>query len=117
MLAKSAGIGLNIDAEEAARLDLSLDVIEAVLSEPSLAGWDGFGVVVQAYGKRATHVIDWLYRLATRLDRRIMVRLVKGAYWDTEIKLAQVESLPGFPVLVAKHHTDIKLHLLCRQIA
>ena len=107
LLAKSAGIGLNIDAEEAARLDLSLDVIEAVLSEPSLAGWDGFGVVVQAYGKRATHVIDWLYQLAKRLDRRIMVRLVKGAYWDTEIKLAQVESLPGFPVLAAKHHTDI----------
>ena len=107
LLAKSAGIGLNIDAEEAARLDLSLDVIEAVLSEPSLAGWDGFGVVVQAYGKRAAHVIDWLYHLAERLDRRIMVRLVKGAYWDTEIKLAQVESLPGFPVLAAKSHTDI----------
>ena len=107
LLAKSAGIGLNIDAEEATRLDLSLDVIEAVLSEPSLIGWDGFGVVVQAYGKRATYVIDWLYCLATRLDRRIMVRLVKGAYWDTEIKLAQVQGLPGFPVYSAKHHTDI----------
>ena len=107
LLAKSAGIGLNIDAEEATRLDLSLDVIEAVLSEPSLIGWDGFGVVVQAYGKRATYVIDWLYCLATRLDRRIMVRLVKGAYWDTEIKLAQVQGLPGFSVYSAKHHTDI----------
>ena len=107
LLAKSAGIGLNIDAEEAARLDLSLDVIEAVLSEPSLIGWDGFGVVVQAYGKRANYVIDWLYCLATRLDRRIMVRLVKGAYWDTEIKLAQVQGLPDFPVYSAKHHTDI----------
>jgi RHH-type proline utilization regulon transcriptional repressor/proline dehydrogenase/delta 1-pyrroline-5-carboxylate dehydrogenase len=107
LLAKSAGIGLNIDAEEAARLDLSLDVIAAVLSEPSLAGWDGFGVVVQAYGKRASHVIDWLYLLAQGLDRRIMVRLVKGAYWDSEIKLAQVDSLPGFPVLAAKHHTDV----------
>ena len=108
LLAKSAGIGLNIDAEEAARLDLSLDVIEAVLSERSLAGWDGFGVVVQAYGKRAAYVIDWLYALAQHLDRRIMVRLVKGAYWDTEIKLAQVEGLPGFPVLAAKPHTDIQ---------
>ena len=66
LLAKSAGIGLNIDAEEAARLDLSLDVIEAVLSEPSLAQWDGFGVVVQAYGKRAAYVIDWLYALARK---------------------------------------------------
>ena len=107
LFAKSAGIGLNIDAEEAARLDLSLDVIEALLSEPELVGWDGFGVVVQAYGKRASFVIDWLYDLSVRLDRRIMVRLVKGAYWDTEIKLAQVEGLPGFPVYGAKHHTDI----------
>ena len=80
LLAKSAGIGLNIDAEEAARLDLSLDVIEALLSEPELSAWDGFGVVVQAYGKRASLVIDWLYQLAQKLDRRIMVRLVKGAY-------------------------------------
>ncbi len=111
LLAKSAGIGLNIDAEEAARLDLSLDVIEAVLSEPSLARWDGFGVVVQAYGKRAAYVIDWLYALAQKLDRRIMVRLVKGAYWDTEIKLAQVDGLPGFPVLATKPHTD--MHYIC----
>ncbi|MEO0944585.1 MAG: bifunctional proline dehydrogenase/L-glutamate gamma-semialdehyde dehydrogenase PutA, partial [Pseudomonadota bacterium] len=107
VLARSSGIGLNIDAEEAARLDLSLDVIEAILSDPGLAGWDGFGVVVQAYGKRAAPVIDWLYDLAERLDRRIMVRLVKGAYWDTEIKLAQVEGLPGFPVFQTKPHTDI----------
>ena len=114
LLAKSAGIGLNIDAEEAARLDLSLDVIEAVLSEPSLAQWDGFGVVVQAYGKRAAYVIDWLYALAQKLDRRIMVRLVKGAYWDTEIKLAQVEALPGFPVLATKPHTDIS-YMCCAQ--
>ncbi|WP_299784387.1 bifunctional proline dehydrogenase/L-glutamate gamma-semialdehyde dehydrogenase PutA [uncultured Marivita sp.] len=106
-LARSAGIGLNIDAEEADRLSISLDVIEAVLSEPSLKGWDGFGVVVQAYGQRAGHVIDWLHNLATRLDRKIMVRLVKGAYWDTEIKRAQVVGLPAFPVFTAKHHTDI----------
>ena len=85
ILAKSAGIGFNIDAEEAARLDLSLDIIEALLSEPALSDWDGFGVVVQAYGKRASVVIDWLYKLAQRLDRRIMVRLVKGAYWIQEL--------------------------------
>jgi RHH-type proline utilization regulon transcriptional repressor/proline dehydrogenase/delta 1-pyrroline-5-carboxylate dehydrogenase len=106
-LAKSAGMGFNIDAEEADRLSLSLDVIEAVLSDPSLAGWDGFGVVVQAYGKRAGLVIDWLHDLAVRLDRRIMVRLVKGAYWDAEIKRAQVEGLDGFPVFTAKQATDI----------
>jgi RHH-type proline utilization regulon transcriptional repressor/proline dehydrogenase/delta 1-pyrroline-5-carboxylate dehydrogenase len=106
-LARSAGIGLNIDAEEADRLSISLDVIETVLSEPSLKGWDGFGVVVQAYGQRAGHVIDWLYNLAERLDRKIMVRLVKGAYWDTEIKRAQVAGLAAFPVFTAKHHTDI----------
>ncbi|MFT5869151.1 MAG: RHH-type proline utilization regulon transcriptional repressor/proline dehydrogenase [Paracoccaceae bacterium] len=105
--ARDAGMGLNIDAEEADRLDLSLDVIEAVLRDPSLAGWDGFGVVVQAYGKRAAPVIDWLYALASELDRKIMVRLVKGAYWDTEIKRAQVEGLSGFPVYTQKTSTDV----------
>jgi RHH-type transcriptional regulator, proline utilization regulon repressor / proline dehydrogenase / delta 1-pyrroline-5-carboxylate dehydrogenase len=105
--AKSAGMGFNIDAEEADRLDLSLDVIEAVLADPALAGWDGFGVVVQAYGKRARHVLDWLYDLAGRLDRRIMCRLVKGAYWDTEIKHAQVLGLDGFPVFTRKQTTDV----------
>ncbi len=107
LLAKSAGMGFNIDAEEADRLSLSLDVIGAVLSEPSLAGWEGFGVVVQAYGQRAPLVIDYLYDMATRLDRKIMVRLVKGAYWDAEIKRAQVEGIDGFPVFTAKQHTDI----------
>ncbi|WP_242601385.1 bifunctional proline dehydrogenase/L-glutamate gamma-semialdehyde dehydrogenase PutA [Pseudaestuariivita atlantica] len=107
LLAKSAGIGLNVDAEEANRLSLSLDVIEAVLRDPSLAGWDGFGVVVQAYGPRAGAVIDWLHALATELDRKLMVRLVKGAYWDTEIKAAQVEGLPRFPVFTAKPATDV----------
>lgn len=110
--AKAAGMGLNIDAEEADRLDISLDVIEAVLRDDSLAGWDGFGVVVQAYGKRAPGVIDWLYALATELDRKIMVRLVKGAYWDTEIKRAQVEGLPGFPVYTRKPATDVA-YLCC----
>ncbi len=105
--AARANIGFNIDAEEAARLDISLDVIEAVLQSDSLKGWDGFGVVVQAYGPRAPHVIDWLHALALRLDRRIMVRLVKGAYWDSEIKLAQVEGLGGFPVFTRKASTDV----------
>ena len=107
LLAKSAGMGFNIDAEEADRLSLSLDVIGAVLSEPALAKWEGFGIVVQAYGQRAPLVIDCLHDMATRLDRKIMVRLVKGAYWDAEIKRAQVEGIDGFPVFTAKQHTDI----------
>ncbi len=107
ILAKAAGMGFNIDAEEADRLSLSLDVIEAVLAEPALAAWDGFGVVVQAYGLRADMVIDHLHDLATRHDRKIMIRLVKGAYWDAEIKRAQVMGMDGFPVFTAKAHTDV----------
>ncbi len=84
-----------------------MKVIEAVLADEELAGWDGFGVVVQAYGRRAGAVIDWLYQLAGRLDRRITVRLVKGAYWDTEIKRAQVAGLDDFPVFTCKISTDI----------
>lgn len=114
--AKAAGMGLNIDAEEADRLDLSLDVIEAVLRDPSLNGWDGFGVVVQAYGKRAANVLDWLHALATDLDRKIMVRLVKGAYWDTEIKRSQVEGLGGFPVFTCKAATDISYICCARKL-
>ena len=114
--AKEAGMGLNIDAEEADRLDLSLDVIEAVLSDASLAGWDGFGVVVQAYGKRASYAIDWLHTLATELDRKIMIRLVKGAYWDTEIKRAQVEGLKGFPVFTQKAATDVSYMCCAKQL-
>lgn len=106
-LAKSAGIGLNVDAEEADRLELSLRVIGAVLADPALAGWDGFGVVVQAYGRRAGAVIDWLYQQAVTHDRRIMVRLVKGAYWDAEIKRAQVLGLSSFPVFTRKETTDV----------
>ncbi|KAA2311792.1 bifunctional proline dehydrogenase/L-glutamate gamma-semialdehyde dehydrogenase PutA [Puniceibacterium sp. HSS470] len=105
--ARAGGMGLNIDAEEQDRLVLSLKVIEAVFADPELAGWDGFGVVVQAYGKRAGAVIDWLYQLAERHDRRIMVRLVKGAYWDTEMKLAQVEGLADFSLFTSKTATDV----------
>ena len=113
-MAKDANMGLNIDAEEADRLELSLEVIEAVLRDPGLAGWDGFGIVVQAYGKAAPHVLDWLYALAGELDRKIMIRLVKGAYWDTEIKRAQVEGLKTFPVYTRKSATDVS-YLSCVQ--
>ena len=105
--AKRAHMGFNIDAEEANRLDLSLDVIEAVLSSPEFEGWDGFGVVVQAYGKRASSVLDWLYELSNKLDRKIMVRLVKGAYWDSEIKQAQIDGVKDFPVFSDKSATDV----------
>jgi len=107
LLAKSANMGFNIDAEEADRLDLSLDIIEQVMSDPATKGWDGFGVVVQAYGRRAPMVLDWLQALAERENRRIMVRLVKGAYWDTEIKHAQVNGEESFPVLTRKASTDV----------
>ncbi len=114
--AAAAGIGLNIDAEEQARLVLSLQVIAAVLADDQLAGWDGFGVVVQAYGKRAGPVLDWLYDLAVSLDRRIMVRLVKGAYWDTEMKLAQVEGHPDFPLFTTKPATDVSYIACARKL-
>lgn len=110
--AAASGIGLNIDAEESDRLDLSLDVIGSVLSDSSLSGWDGFGVVVQAYDKRAPSLLDWLYRLTGGLNRRIMVRLVKGAYWDQEIKHAQVLGVDCYPVFSRKAHTDVS-YLAC----
>ena len=111
-LAAERDIGLNIDAEEAARLDISLDVIEAISASKELGGWDGFGVVVQAYQKRAPFVIDWLADMAKRHKRRLMVRLVKGAYWDTEIKLAQELALGGYPVFTRKVNTDV-CYLAC----
>jgi RHH-type proline utilization regulon transcriptional repressor/proline dehydrogenase/delta 1-pyrroline-5-carboxylate dehydrogenase len=107
MHAKAGNIPLAIDAEEADRLDLSLDVIEAVLANTDLKGWSGFGVVVQAYSKRCPQVLDWLYALTEKLDRRISVRLVKGAYWDAEIKNGQVLGLEGYPVFTRKESTDI----------
>ena len=114
--AAKANMGFNIDAEEADRLDLSLDVIEAVLETPDLAEWTGFGVVVQAYGKRVLPLIDWLDATAARLNRRIMVRLVKGAYWDAEIKRAQVLGLPGFPVFTRKAATDVSYIAAARKL-
>ncbi|WP_421864521.1 bifunctional proline dehydrogenase/L-glutamate gamma-semialdehyde dehydrogenase PutA [Motiliproteus sp.] len=114
--ARAANMGFNIDAEEADRLDLSLDIIEAVLSDPELEGWDGFGVVVQAFGQRAPFVLDWLYALAQRLDRKIMIRLVKGAYWDAEIKRAQTLGLDGFPVFTRKHNSDLSYIACAKQL-
>ena len=111
-LAKHYDIGFNIDAEESDRLELSLDLLEALATDPNLAGWDGLGFVVQAYGKRCPLVIDWLADLARRTKRRIMVRLVKGAYWDSEIKRAQVDGLADFPVFTRKVHTDVS-YLAC----
>jgi RHH-type proline utilization regulon transcriptional repressor/proline dehydrogenase/delta 1-pyrroline-5-carboxylate dehydrogenase len=106
-LAKSYGIGYTVDAEESDRLELSLDIIEATFSDPSLDGWEGYGLAVQAYQKRAPAVIDFLAGLARRVGRRIPVRLVKGAYWDAEIKRAQVDGLPGYPVFTRKQNTDV----------
>jgi len=105
--AAAANMGFNIDAEEADRLDLSLDVFEAVAGDPELASWDGLGIVVQSYLKRAPEVLDWLAALARRLDRRFMVRLVKGAYWDAEIKRHQELGLAGYPVYTRKDSTDV----------
>ena len=106
-LAKSYGIGFTIDAEEADRLELSLDLIEATFSDASLDGWEGYGLAVQAYQKRTPYVIDFLADLARRVGRRMPVRLVKGAYWDAEVKRAQVEGHPGYPVFTRKPNTDV----------
>ncbi|MGK0529610.1 MAG: RHH-type proline utilization regulon transcriptional repressor/proline dehydrogenase [Alteromonadales bacterium] len=110
--ARSYNIGLTVDAEESERLELSLDVIEAVFSDDELAGWNGFGMALQAYQKRAIFVVDWLRELTLRVDRKIMVRLVKGAYWDTEIKNAQKGGHEHFPVFTRKASTDVA-YLAC----
>ncbi len=111
-LARKYDIGLNIDAEEADRLELSLDLLESLCFDPALQGWNGIGFVVQAYQKRAPFVLDFLIDLAQRSRRRLMVRLVKGAYWDSEIKRAQLDGLEGFPVYTRKVHTDVS-YLAC----
>jgi RHH-type proline utilization regulon transcriptional repressor/proline dehydrogenase/delta 1-pyrroline-5-carboxylate dehydrogenase len=107
LAAKQANIGLTVDAEEADRLEISLDVFTAVAADPALAGWDGLGLAVQAYQKRALAVIDWIAALGLRTRRRIPTRLVKGAYWDSEIKLAQVQGHPDYPVFTRKAATDV----------
>ena len=112
--AKAHDLNFTVDAEEADRLELSLDVIASVFADPSLAGWDGFGLAIQAYQKRARDVIDQIDNLARHLNRRMMVRLVKGAYWDTEIKRAQERGLDGYPVFTRKAMTDLN-YIACAQ--
>ncbi|MGD9584511.1 MAG: bifunctional proline dehydrogenase/L-glutamate gamma-semialdehyde dehydrogenase PutA [Lysobacterales bacterium] len=114
--ARTQGIALTVDAEEADRLQLSLELFEKVLAAPTLAGWDGFGLAVQSYLKRAPMVIDWLAETARRQQRRICVRLVKGAYWDAEIKRAQVDGHSGFPVFTRKPNTDVSYLGCARQM-
>jgi RHH-type proline utilization regulon transcriptional repressor/proline dehydrogenase/delta 1-pyrroline-5-carboxylate dehydrogenase len=114
--AKAFDLNFTVDAEEADRLELSLDVIAATLGEASLAGWDGFGLAIQAYQKRASAVIDYIDALARAHQRRLMVRLVKGAYWDTEIKRAQERGLDGYPVFTRKAMTDLNYVACARKL-
>ncbi len=113
-LARHYNIGLNIDAEEVDRLDISLDLLEALCLAPSLQGWNGIGFVIQAYQKRCPLVIDFVVDLAHRTGHRLMIRLVKGAYWDSEIKRAQQDGQSDYPVYTRKHHTDVS-YLACAQ--
>ncbi len=112
LLARHYDIGLNIDAEEADRLEISLDLLERLCFEPQLIGWNGVGFVIQAYQKRCPNVIDYLIDLGRRSRHRLMIRLVKGAYWDSEIKRAQLDGLEGYPVYTRKAYTDVS-YLAC----
>jgi RHH-type transcriptional regulator, proline utilization regulon repressor / proline dehydrogenase / delta 1-pyrroline-5-carboxylate dehydrogenase len=112
LIAKQAGVGLTIDAEEADRLELSLQIFTALLNDPQLGNWDGLGIVIQAYQRRATATIDYVLEAVAAADRHIAVRLVKGAYWDAEIKRAQEMGLESYPVFTRKEHTDIS-YLAC----
>jgi RHH-type transcriptional regulator, proline utilization regulon repressor / proline dehydrogenase / delta 1-pyrroline-5-carboxylate dehydrogenase len=113
-IARGAGIGLTIDAEEADRLELSLDIFGALLNVPSLSDWDGLGIVIQAYQRRAGAVIDIISDASKAAKRQIAVRLVKGAYWDAEVKRAQELGLESYPVFTRKEHTDIS-YLACAE--
>jgi RHH-type proline utilization regulon transcriptional repressor/proline dehydrogenase/delta 1-pyrroline-5-carboxylate dehydrogenase len=115
-MAKEADLGMTLDAEEAERLDLLLDVVDAIANDLSLAGWQRFGCAVQTYQKRAAPVIDWLAELAKRSGRRLSLRLVKGAYWDTEVKRAQERGLDGYPVFTRKVATDVAYLACARQV-
>lgn len=106
-LAKKYDIGLNIDAEEADRLEISLELLERLCFEPELSGWKGIGFVIQAYQKRCFYVVDYVVDLAKRSEKRLMIRLVKGAYWDSEIKKAQIDGMDDYPVFTRKVHTDL----------
>ena len=115
-LARQFDIGLNIDAEESDRLELSLELLERLCFEPALAGWNGIGFVIQAYQKRCPAVVDYLVDLARRSDHRLMVRLVKGAYWDSEIKRAQLDGADGYPVYTRKVYTDVAYIACARKL-
>lgn len=115
-LAKENGLGFTIDAEEADRLDLSLDIFEVLATDQSLQNWDGLGLVVQAYQKRAPYVIDWLTTLGRDIGRKFMVRLVKGAYWDSEIKHAQEAGLSDYPVYTRKPSTDLSYQVCAERL-
>ena len=114
--ARDCGIGFTIDAEEADRLEPMLDIVEALAVAPELSGWDGLGLAVQAYQKRALPLIDWLADVARRANRRLMVRLVKGAYWDTEIKRTQERGLDTYPVFTRKLATDVSYLACAKQL-
>ncbi|MCG7531628.1 bifunctional proline dehydrogenase/L-glutamate gamma-semialdehyde dehydrogenase PutA [Psychrobium sp. MM17-31] len=116
ILAKGYNIGFTVDAEEADRLDISMDIIEAVFLDKDLDGWDGFGIAVQAYQKRAIFVIDWVRELTQKAGRQMMVRLVKGAYWDSEVKISQVECLEDFPVFSRKPSTDVSYQACAKKL-
>lgn len=114
--AKGQGLHLTIDAEEADRLDLSLDIIEKVFSDTALSGWEGFGLAIQSYQKRCSFLIDWLADLSNKANRRLMVRLIKGAYWDSEIKVSQERGLVDYPVFTRKRGTDVSFIACARKL-
>lgn len=115
-LCKKYNIALTVDAEESERLELSLDVIERVFTDESLSGWNGFGMAVQSYQKRAFYVIDWIAELARNNNRRMTVRLIKGAYWDAEIKKAQMQGLSDYPVFTRKAFTDVSFQACVKKL-
>jgi RHH-type transcriptional regulator, proline utilization regulon repressor / proline dehydrogenase / delta 1-pyrroline-5-carboxylate dehydrogenase len=116
LAAKAYDIGFTVDAEEADRLDISLDIIEAVFLDKDLDGWNGFGIAVQAYQKRGLHVIEWVRQLTQQAGRQMMVRLVKGAYWDSEVKETQVEGFNDFPVFSRKPSTDVSYQACAKKL-
>ena len=116
LLAKQYNIGLNIDAEETERLEISLELLERLCFEPKLADWKGIGFVIQAYQKRCFYVVDYIIDLAKRSEKRLMIRLVKGAYWDSEIKKAQIEGMTDYPVFTRKVHTDLSYIACARKL-
>ncbi len=116
VLAKQYNIGLNIDAEETDRLEISLQLLERLCFEPQLRDWKGIGFVIQAYQKRCFYVVDYIVDLAKRSQKRLMIRLVKGAYWDSEIKKAQIEGMSDYPVFTRKVHTDLSYIACARKL-